>query len=91
MENYSLDVVSLHPEFQHKKFKKYDLEGIDTIGVFDSENFAVVFKNNTNQRLQVKLTLDGTSILNGKPGCLDADTTDDVFSVSPYGTLYLKA
>ena len=67
MSNYSLEVISHHPTFKNKSLRKYYVDGIDTIGAWGDEPFEIVFKNNTWQKVQVKLSLDGTDILTGEP------------------------
>lgn len=88
-ESYSLSVISQHPEFKGKSLKKYNVNGLETIGVWGNEPFEIVFTNNTWQRVQVKLSIDGTDILTGKPA--DTSGAGDMWSVSGYGTLRLKA
>ena len=86
---YSLEVVSRHPEFSGKSLKKYSVDGIETVGAWGNEPFEVVFKNNTWNKVQVKLSIDGTDILTGKPA--DTEVNGDMWVVNGYGTLKLKA
>ena len=86
---YSLDVVSHHPEFAGKTLKKYQVEGIETIGTYGNEKFSVVFKNHTSQKVQVVISLDGTNISNGKPAT--TESSEDSWAVAAYGTLTLSA
>lgn len=87
-QNYSLEVVSKHSSFNGRTLKKYAVDGLSTVGVWGNEPFEVVFRNNTWQKVQVKLSIDGTDILTGKP----ADTAaGDMWVVNAYGTLTLKA
>ena len=71
-ENYSLDIVSYHKDSYGKTFKKHNVNGIETIGVFDHEPFEIVFKNKSWQKVQVKLAIDGVDILCGEEATLDA-------------------
>jgi hypothetical protein len=87
--NYSLEVISHHPNFKNKNLRKYYVEGIDTIGAWGDEPFEIVFKNNTWQKVQVKLTIDGTDILTGD--LATSDNTNNMWVVNGYGTLSLKA
>lgn len=87
-QNYSLEIVSKHSSFNGQTLKKYAVDGLSTVGVWGNEPFEVVFKNHTWQKVQVKLSIDGTDILTGKP----ADTSaGDMWVVNAYGTLTLKA
>lgn len=88
-ESYNLEVISQHPEFKGKKLKKYAVDGLNTVGVWGNEPFEVLFTNNTWGRVQVKLSIDGTDILSGKPAT--TDSTGDMWIVEPYKTLTLKA
>jgi len=87
--NYSLDIISHHPEFKNRSLKKYSVEGIETIGAWGNEPFEIRFKNNTYKKIQVKLSLDGTDILSGETA--NTDVTKDMWVVNPYDTLNLKA
>jgi hypothetical protein len=89
MSNYSLEVISHHPTFKNKSLRKYYVDGIDTIGAWGDEPFEIVFKNNTWQKVQVKLSLDGTDILTGEPA--NTEVSDKMWVVNGYGTLSLKA
>lgn len=87
--NYTLEIISHHPKFNNKSLRKYYVDGIETVGVWGDEPFEIRFKNNTWQKVQVKITLDGTDILTGKPG--DTEVSKDMWVVNGYGTLNLKA
>lgn len=89
-DKYTLEIISHHPQFSNKKLRKYYVDGIDTIGVWGDEPFEIVFRNHSWQKVQVKLTLDGTDILTGEPATTEA-TTRDMWVVNGYGTLSLKA
>ena len=87
--NYTLEIISHHPTFKNKSLRKYYVDGIETIGAWGDEPFEIRFKNNTWQKVQVKLSLDGTDILTGTKA--NTDTTNDMWMVNGYGTLNLKA
>ena len=87
--NYSLEVISHHPQFKNKNLRQYYVEGINTVGAWGDEPFEIRFKNNTYQKVQVKISLDGTDILAGTQATLDA--TKNMWVVNGYGTLNLKA
>lgn len=87
--NYTLEVISHHPKFNNKSLRKYYVDGIETVGAWGDEPFEIRFKNNTWQKVQVKITLDGTDVLTGKPG--DTEVSKDMWVVNGYGTLTLKA
>lgn len=87
--NYTLEIVSHHPKFNSKSLRKYYVDGIETVGAWGDEPFEIRFKNNTWQKVQVKITLDGTDILTGKPA--DTEVSKDMWVVNGYATLSLKA
>ena len=87
--NYTLEVISHHPTFKNKSLRKYYVDGIDTVGAWGDEPFEIKFTNKTWQKVQVKLTLDGTDILTGAPAT--TDVTKDMWVVNGYDTLTLKA
>lgn len=87
--NYTLEIISHHPKFNNQSMKKYYVDGIETVGAWGDEPFEVRFKNNTFQKVQVKLSLDGTDILTGKPA--DTQVSKDMWVVNAYSTLSLKA
>lgn len=88
-QNYSLDIISHHPQFSGKTLRKYAVNGIDTIGAYGDENFTIVFKNNTWQKVQLILTIDGTDVFSGKPAT--TDPTNKMWVVNGYGELKLSA
>jgi hypothetical protein len=88
-KDFTLDVISHHPEFEGKTLRKYNLDGIDTIGAYGDERFTVRFSNNSNEDVQVRLSLDGTDIYTGKLANLDVN--HDMFVVRAHKTLNLKA
>ena len=87
--NYTLEIISHHPKFNNKSMRKYYVDGIETVGAWGDEPFEIRFKNHTWQKVQVKITLDGTDILTGKPG--DTEVSKDMWVVNGYGTMSLKA
>lgn len=89
MSNYSLEIISHHPTFRNKSLRKYYVEGIETVGAWGDEPFEVKFTNHTWQKVQVKISVDGTDVLTGAPATTDAGK--DMWVVNGYGTLSLKA
>ncbi len=89
MSNYTLEIISHHPKFNNKSMRKYYVDGIETVGAWGDEPFEIRFKNNTWQKVQVKISLDGTDILSGKTA--DTQVSKDMWVVNGYGTLTLKA
>jgi len=87
--NYTLEIISHHSKFNNKVLRKYYVDGIETVGAWGDEPFEIRFKNNTWQKIQVKLSVDGTDILTGKPA--DTITSKDMWVVNGYDTLSLKA
>jgi hypothetical protein len=87
--NYTLEIISHHSQFKNKSLRQYYVDGINTVGAWGDEPFEIRFKNNTWQKVQVKISLDGTDVLTGKPAT--TDVSKDMWVVNGYGTLNLKA
>lgn len=87
--SFSLDVVSKHPDFNDRPLKKYNIDGMDTVGVFGNEAFEIHFKNGNSQDVQVRVSLDGTDVLTGKPA--DLEINHSMWLVKAGRTLHLKA
>lgn len=88
-KNYELNIISHHPKFEGERLVKHAIDNVDTIGVWGSEPFGIEFKNNTGNRVQVKISLDGTDILTGDRA--DDQSNSKMWLVSSYGTLNLSA
>jgi hypothetical protein len=87
--NYTLEIISHHPKFDKKSLRQYYVDGINTVGAWGDEPFEIVFKNHSWQKVQVKLSIDGTDILTGDKA--DTKVSDDMWVVNGYGTLNIKA
>src|SRR6266850_1095133 len=87
--NYTLEVISHLPQFKIKNLRKYYVDGIETVGAWGDEPFEIRFKNNTWQKVQVKISVDGTDVLSGKPA--DTELSKDMWVVNGYATLTIKA
>jgi len=88
-QNYTLEVISHHPKFKNMSLRKHYVDGIDTVGAWGDEPFEIKFKNNTWNKVQVKISLDGTDVLSGKPATTEVNK--DMWVVNAQGTLNLKA
>lgn len=88
-EKYSLEIISHHSSFKNKSLRKYSVDGVATVGAWGDEPFEIRFKNNTWQKIQVKLTVDGTDILTGEAAT--TEVTNKMWLVNGYETLSLKA
>lgn len=88
-QKYSLEVISHNNDSKNKSFRQYNVDGINTIGVFGNEPFEVRFKNNTYSKVLVKLSIDGTDVLTGSVA--NTEVNKDIWVVQGYGTLTLKA
>lgn len=62
---FSLSVISHHSQFKNKPLRKYSISGVETVGAWGDEPFEVRFQNHTDQKVQVKVSIDGTDILTG--------------------------
>jgi hypothetical protein len=89
MSNYKLEVISKLPEFANKTLKKYNVEGVDTIGVWGNEPFEIKFTNCSFEKVQIKVSIDGTDILTGD--IADTQVTKKMWVVDAYKDITLKA
>jgi hypothetical protein len=87
--NYTLEIISDHPEFRNRALRKYNIEGINTVGAFGSEPFSILFRNNTYNKVEIIISLDGTDILTGKPA--DTNINNQRWLVNPYSELKVSA
>lgn len=87
MKDYELEIISR--EKTNQKLKKYRINGNDTVGVYENEPFSVRFKNNTSKKVQLRLSIDGTDVLTGKPAHTEPE--GQMWVVSPYSDVELKA
>jgi hypothetical protein len=89
MGNYDLEIISQRRESKGRALRKYGLDGIETIGVYGEEPFAVCFRNKTPKRVEVKLAIDGTDVLTGDVA--NSQATGKRWVVEAWGMLELKA
>lgn len=87
--NYTLNIVSKHPEFNNATLKKFNVEGIETIGVWGDEVFEIVFYNNNTCKVQTKISIDGVDVLTGE--LANTSVKGQMWLVEPYSTLRVKA
>lgn len=86
---YSLEIISAHKSFRNKSLRKYAIDGVDTVGAWGDEPFEIKFRNNTRNKIQVKVSVDGTDVLTCKPA--DTEISSDMWVVQGHSTLNLKA
>lgn len=89
MKNYQLELLSESRRNKGSVFRAFDVNDEKIIGVHDGEPFSIKFRNNSFERIQVRLSLDGTDILTGEPASLAP--YGKMWMVEPYGILHLKA
>jgi len=89
MSNYELNVISHHQDFNGKSLRKYYVNGIDTVGAYGNEPFSIVFKNNTWQKVQVVISVDGTDVFTGKRA--STEPNNKMWVVNPCSKLELSA
>ena len=86
IQNYTLGLINNKTK---ETYKQFAVDGFNTIGVEELEDFSLIFRNNTSKRVQVRVSLDGTDILSGKPA--STDPSGEMFIVAAYQSLNLKA
>jgi hypothetical protein len=88
-EKYTLEVISHHVKFKSKTLKKYAVDGIETVGAWGDEPFELKFTNNTFNKVQVRISIDGTDILTALPA--STGTAGSMWVVNGKDSLSLKA
>lgn len=78
MGDYDIEIVSKSKKDNGKVFKIFDVADEGIVGVTKNEPFMLRFINNTSEKVQVRLSLDGTDILTG-----------DIASTKPKGKMWL--
>ncbi len=89
LNNYELNVISKEKDSENKKLKKYSVNGTDYVGAYENETFEIQFKNNSWNRVQVRISIDGTDVITGKEA--DLKPAGEMWLVEAYGTINLKA
>lgn len=89
MSDYILSIASQDKRHEGEEFRVFHVDGEDVIGVEEREPFELRFRNNTNQPVQIRLSVDGTDVLSGKPA--STKPTGEMFLVSPHDSMSLKA
>ena len=85
-----LDIISQRSNTHSKRaLRQYHVDNINTIGVFGGEPFSIRFRNSSPDRVQAKLSLDGTDIISGQVA--DLNPHSKMWVVNGYGVLELKA
>lgn len=70
-------------------FRKYRIAGKDYIGAHGNESYALSLRNNSSRRAAVRLTIDGTDVISGKPADLAYGT--GLWIVEPHAVCELEA
>lgn len=86
---FKLEIVSKSAEHKGRQLVQHEVDGRNHVGVFGDEPFAIRFRNTSNERVQVRLSLDGTDILTTEPASIT--TTGKMWMVEAYETLELEA
>jgi hypothetical protein len=86
---YELNIISRHPKFDGKTLVKHFIDNIDTIGVWGEEAFEIQVKNNTSEKVQVRISLDGTDVLTAQPA--NVQPGGKMWLLGPWQTLNLPA
>lgn len=87
--DFEVNIISRHPEFEGQTLKKYNLDGIETIGAYGDEPFEIQFKNNSSETVQIRVSVDGTDIMTAKPATLEI--THEMFLIRAHNSITLKA
>lgn len=93
MAKFELEIVSCL-ENREKVLRSYAVQGIQTVGVFGDEPYGIRFTNNTNKRVEVKLSVDGTDVMTGQKANKDPHGQAFIVEAKSYrsqNVLFLKA
>lgn len=88
-DSYELKIISQDEISKGKNLKKYKIDNENVIGVYENEPFLIQFVNKTWNRVALKLSIDGTNIIDGS--LANTIPEGNMWIVQPYGTLELKA
>lgn len=80
-EDYELKIIS----DSNKKYRQFNVDGINTIGISSGEEFKISIRNKTARTIGVKISVDGTNILTGKEATLKSGVKD-MYLIDPYGS-----
>lgn len=78
-EDYELKIIS----DSNKKYRQFNVDGINTIGISSGEEFKISIRNKTARTIGVKISVDGTNILTGKEATLKSGVKD-MYLIDPY-------
>lgn len=67
----------------------YNINNESVIGVWGNEPYAIQYRNPTSQKVEVRLSIDGTDILTGERAT--SEPTGERWVVQPYETMELEA
>ena len=84
-----LILFSLNPANSRRQMRAYEVDGISHVGVELGESYGIRFRNTSGERLQVRLSVDGTDVLTGDKATLDP--SGKMWVVRPYDLLELTA
>lgn len=88
--NFSIEIVSKLNEFNGRSLRKFNLNGLDHIGVYGNEPFLIKLTNRSYERVQVKLSMDGTCVATGKLADT-SPTSDGMWLIEANSSMTLKA
>lgn len=87
--NVTLDIISGQTGNEGRRIEQYTLDAIATIGAHGNEPYSIRVKNNGNKRIAIKIAVDGTDVMTGRPAELQYD--HNCFIVEPFSSATLKA
>lgn len=85
MTDYEFEIINNEDE----TYRTFNVDDENIIGIVKNEAFKIRFKNNTNQKVQVRLSVDGTDILTGD--LASTKPTGKMWFVDAYKMLELRA
>lgn len=87
--NYELLIIIKAPETMNRRLVTYPIDDDNVVGAFGQEPYAIRFKNNSPDKIEVRLSVDGTDVMTGAPASTSA--TGARFVVAPRGVCELAA
>lgn len=89
MSDYELNILSQDKRHLDSTLKIFNVDDEKVIGVEKQEPFKLLFKNNSSQRVQVRLSVDGTDVLTGETA--STKPSGKMFVVEAHSSMSLHA
>ena len=86
-----LSLTSRLPDSGGRTLRPYLVDDIDTVGVHGKEPCSIVFANRNSQKVEIRISVDGTDVNSGKQATLDPRDGTPTWVVASNGFMQLHA